>query len=350
MYRVSLFFLLLLSKIHLDFYMISAIQKNTWISWLVISLVTVIIYSGTFSYGILYNYDDDAYFSDSRISQINGEHVTAYFSDYYLGMYQPLPILSFAILLHIFPGSPEAQRAVNILIHCLNALLVLILIKKLTGNYHVANLTALFFAIHPMHVESVSWIATRSNLMYSFFFLLALILYIRWQQDRHWWKWLFMFLIFILALFCKVTAATFPLVVILVDWFIGRKTDKTTILLYLPLILVSVLFIRIGIYSSTAFGHIMELGQQYSFPERIWIIFHAVWLYMSKAIVPVCQSAIYLFPWKNGNSLPPMIMITGGFALLISAAVLVTGWKLRKKKQERPFSSGSCFSSSRSVL
>jgi tetratricopeptide (TPR) repeat protein len=64
---------------------------------------------------------------------------------------------------------------------------------------------------------------------------------------------------------------------------------------------------------------------------------------MSKAIVPVCQSAIYLFPWKNGNSLPPMIMITGGFALLISAAVLVTGWKLRKKETGKAILFGFLF-------
>jgi protein O-mannosyl-transferase len=323
--------------------MINAIPKNTWISWLFITLVTVIIYSGTISYGILYNYDDDAYFSDSRINQLSEDHVKAYFSDYYLGMYQPLPVLSFAALLHLFPGSAEAQRIANILIHCLNALLVLILVKKLTGNHHVANLTALLFAIHPMHVESVSWIATRSNLMYSFFFLLAVILYIRWQEDRHWWKWLIMLLSFLIALFCKVTAATFPLVLILVDWFMGRKFDKTTILLYLPLVLLSALFIRVGVLSSTAFGHITELGQQYTFPERLWIILHAVWLYLSKAIVPVSQSVIYLFPWKEGNSLPPVIMITGGMALIISAALLVAGWKLRKKETGRAILFGFLF-------
>ena len=330
--------------------MIYAIPKSTWFSWLFITLVTVILYSGTFSYGILNNYDDDAYFFDNRISHLSGDNIKEYFSEYYLGMYQPLPILSFAALLHLFPGSAEAQRVANILIHCLNALLVLLLIKKLTGSHHVANLTALLFAIHPMHVESVSWIATRSNLMYSFFFLLALILYIRWQQDRHWWKWLVMLLSFLLALFCKVTAATLPLVLILADWFMCRKFDKTTILLYLPLILISALFIRVGIHSSTAFGHITELGQQYTFPERIWIILHAVWLYLSKAIVPVSQSVIYLFPWKEGNSLPLMTMITGGMALIISGTLLSPAGNSGTKRQEGPFFSVSCFSSSRSVL
>jgi tetratricopeptide (TPR) repeat protein len=306
--------------------------QKTWVAWLFICAVTIAIYSGTLSYGILNNYDDDAYFSDSRISQLNAAHVKEYFSDYYLGMYQPVPVLSFAAVNSIFPGSAKTQRILQILLHCLNALLVLILVRRLSGNFWVGFLTALFFAIHPMQVESVSWLATRSNLLYSFFFLLALILYMEWQDGRRWWQWGLMFLCFAFSLFSKVTAATFPLAVILLDWFRGKKFSSSTLLPYLPLVLLSVIFIRIGIHASGAFGHITELGQTYSFPERIMILLQALWLYLVKAIVPFNQSVIYLYPWKESGTLPVSYFITGIIALLLIITLLVTGWILRKKE------------------
>lgn len=313
----------------------TSLLKNTFLSWLVITIITIIIYSGTVSYGILWNYDDDAYFNDSRISELNVPHAREYFSDYYLGMYQPLPVLSFAALLHFFPGEAAPQRISNILLHCFNALLVLLLIKKLSGNHTIAFVTALLFAIHPMHVESVSWIATRSNLMYSFFFLLSAILYVRWQENRTPLKWILMFACFLIALFCKVTAATFPLVVVLLDWFTRKKFDRITLLLYIPLVIASAVFIRAGVLSSTAFGHITELGQQYTFPDRILIILHAIWLYLFKSIIPAAQSVIYLYPWKQGNALPVIYMATGILTLVMMGIILFAGWKLRKKEQGR---------------
>jgi protein O-mannosyl-transferase len=323
--------------------MLKLVYKNTWLSWLILSAATVILYSATLSYGFLNNYDDDNYLLDSRISHLNGHNVKEYFTGYYLGMYQPLPVLSFAAILKIFPGSAGAQHAVNLLLHCLNALLVLILIKKITGNADIANLSALLFAIHPMHVESVAWIAARSNLMYSFFFLLALILYHQWQDDRRWRTWTFMLLSFILALFCKVTAATFPLLLILFDWYKAGKIEKKNALLYIPLFLLSLCFIFTGVTSSAAFGHITDMGQQYSFFQRIWIILHALWLYLSKAIFPVSQSVIYLFPWKSGNSLPSACIISGIITLVILGSLLIFGWKHRKKESGRAILFGLLF-------
>jgi protein O-mannosyl-transferase len=309
--------------------------RKSLLVWAVIAMVTIALYSTTVSFGILNNYDDDAYISDTRISQLTSGHVADYFSGYYLGMYQPLPVLSFATMLHFFPGSIEGQRILNILLHCLNIFLVLILVRKLSGSHFIGALTALVFAVHPMNVESVTWLSARSNLMYAFFFLSAMILYLRWQRHPRWWSWGAMFLVFILALFCKVTAATFPLVVILLDWFTGRKFNRSTLLFYLPLILVSLVFIRTGIRSSEAFGHITELGTQYTLTERFLILLHALWLYLYKAVVPLFQSVIYLFPWKSGNMLPQIYPVTGVAVLAILGGLLFTGWKFRKQETGR---------------
>lgn len=129
--------------------MFKKILLKTWMVWLLIAGLTVLIYSETVSFGMLNNYDDDAYFSDKRISELTSANVKTYFSDYYLGMYQPLPVLSFAFVNSISPGSMPAQRMVNILLHCINILLVLLIIKKLTGNLYIGAFTALFLRCTP---------------------------------------------------------------------------------------------------------------------------------------------------------------------------------------------------------
>lgn len=323
--------------------MIKTITGNTWVAFLILSTTILIIYSQTLSFDILYNFDDDAYMYDPSITQINGAHIKKQCSDYYLGMYQPLPVMSFSALLHFFPGSVHAQRLINILLHVLNTLLVLILIKRLTANQSVAFFTAFLFAVHPMHVESVSWMSTRSNLMYSAFFLLSLISYLQWIETRKISHWIFMFVFFLLSLFCKVTAATFPLLLPLIHWYKGKKFDKLTLFLYFPLIFLSCIFILIGIQASGAFGHISELGHQYSLPDRGLIFFNALGLYLYKAFIPTDLSAIYLYPWKPENSLLFSFVVCSILAMIVSGFIFFSGWKLRNKESGKDILFGFLF-------
>ncbi len=310
---------------------INHLQK-TWVIWLLISGLTILIYSETPSYSMLYNFDDDAYFSDNRINELNGPHVEAYFADYFLGMYQPLPVLSFAVVNQLFPGSVQAQRVLNLSLHLLNILLVLLVAKKLTGNMYVGAFTALFFAIHPMHVESVSWISTRSNLMFSAFYLGSVIAFLNFNGNRNALKWAILLSCFTFALFSKVTAVTFPGILLLIHWYQGGKFKTSTLFQFLPLFILSGVFMWIGIQASTAFGHISEMGQSYTFLQRFILFFHALWLYLYKFFIPVNQSVIYLFPFLENGGLPLAYYVTAAMALVICGIVFYTGLKLRNQQ------------------
>ncbi len=309
-----------------------SLLKNTWLSWLLIAVITILVYMGTFRYGILYNYDDDAYFQDKSIRELSMASTRNYFSGYYLGMYQPVPVLSYAVIQQLFPESVTAQRLVNFILHCLNALLVLILVSRITGNKMAGWLTALVFAVHPMHVESVTWIATRGNLTYSVFYLLTLICFYDWLQKPLNRKLILVSVFFLLALFSKVTAATLPLVMLLLAWYNGQKFNWKTVLFYLPFFVVAGIFVWVGTQASGSFGHITELKSQYSFIDRVFLILNALWLYMVKAFVPYSQSVIYLYPWKTGGMLPLSYYITGGIILVVISALFVAGWKNRKQE------------------
>ncbi len=322
---------------------VEKLLHKSWILWLLIAGLTILLYSNTVSYGMLHNFDDDAYFADPRINELNVPHVKACFSDYFLGMYQPLPVLSFAVVNHFYSKSMQPQRIMNIMIHCINIVLVLLVIKKLTGNVTIGALTALFFAIHPMHVESVSWISTRSNLMFSAFYLASILAYISWGNKHSLLKWLIIFLCFSLALFSKVTAATLPGVFLLIDWHYGRKFKLVNLFEYLPLFFLSGIFIWVGVQASSAFGHISEMGQSYSFVERMVIFMHALWLYLSKFLVPVNQTVLYLYPLKENGTLPLSFIITGILAAISSFLLIWTGLKLRKNETGRAILFGFMF-------
>ncbi|MFZ4547327.1 MAG: tetratricopeptide repeat protein [Bacteroidales bacterium] len=317
--------------------------QKTWVRWLLISVLTVLIYSETTSYGMLYNFDDDAYFSDKRISELNVGHVKEYFTDYYLGMYQPLPVLSFAVIDHLFPGSLQAQRLFNILLHSINILLVLLVIKKLTGNQYVSAFTALFFAIHPMHIESVTWISTRSNLMFSTFYLGSLFAFLHLNKNRVALKWTIILSCFAFALLSKVTAVTLPGTLLLVHWYQGRKFNTYSIFQYLPFFILSGIFIWTGIQASTAFGHITEMGQNYTFLQRFVLFFHALWLYLYKFFIPVNQSVIYLFPFLENGELSASCLISAILALVVSSAVLLIGFKMHKHQSAKDILFGFMF-------
>jgi Tfp pilus assembly protein PilF len=323
--------------------LLKTLLHKTWLIWLLIAGITLLIYSETISYGMLNNFDDDAYFSDTRISDLHAANVKMYFSDYYLGMYQPLPVLSFALVNHIAPGSMQAQRIVNLLLHCINILLVLVIIKKITGNLYIGALTAFFFAVHPMHVESVTWISTRSNLMFSAFYLGAVLVYVNWQKKHHVLKWVIIYILFALALFSKVTAVTLPAVLLLIDWYSGRKFTLASVGKYLPMFALSGIFIGVGVQASSAFGHITDMGQTYTFIERIVLFFHALWLYLVKFFIPANQSVIYLFPFKENGILPATYYTTAILALVATALIIFAGLKLRKHETGKAILFGFLF-------
>lgn len=324
-------------------YINKLITEKPGISWLFIVGVIFLIYSKSITYPILYNFDDDAYITDTRITELNIEHTKEYFSDYYLGMYQPIPVLSFAVANSLFPDSIPAQRLINILLHCFNALLVLLVVRKLSSNVWIAWLSALIFAIHPMHVESVSWLSTRSNLLYALFYLLAILFYIKYLTSIHRKFILLTFLFFVLSLFSKVTAATLPFILVLIHWYINGHFSVKNIVVFISQVLLSAVFVFIGIKASGSFGHIAELGMEYNYIERGFILLNALWVYLVKSLLPINLSAIYLFPIYNSGSIPTSYYMIGSITLIIISGLIAYGIYRIKSHNDKSFLFGILF-------
>ena len=124
------------------------------------------------------NLDDSGYIKDNPdIKSLSAKNIAAIFSSFYNANYHPFTTLSYAIEYNLFGLNAKPYHIINLLIHLLNVFMVFRLIKKISGKAEVALIVALFFAIHPMHVESVAWISERKDLLYSFFFICGLSTY-----------------------------------------------------------------------------------------------------------------------------------------------------------------------------
>ena len=173
--------------------------------------------------------DDSYYVTDNEI--IKELSVENFFDSFHTAVaknIQPLTVLSLSIDYHFWGLNASAYHIHNLILHILNSLLVFFFVYLLSKRkLFLAFLTSILFAIHPMHVEAVSWISTRSNGLYSLFYLGALISYLYYIKEEKKFKYLILtFILFIFSLFCKSMAVTLPVLLIMLDYYCKRKFCK----------------------------------------------------------------------------------------------------------------------------
>jgi protein O-mannosyl-transferase len=301
--------------------------KSKLIVLAAILAVTVILFSGNLNNEILYGWDDGEYIGDESIQNLD---VNAFFSNYYLGMYQPLAVLSLSLNYQSAGSNPAPYHTTNLLIHLINIILVFYLFHRMTKRLEVAAIVAFLFAIHPMHVEAVAWIATRSNGLYSAFYLGALLTYVVYLEKRS-TTWLLLTLIlFILSCFSKSMAVTLPVLLVFFDYFHNRKIGLKAILEKIPFFLISLIFGLVSIHAATQFGHIRNLAVEYNPGDRLVMITYSVVFYLLRAVIPVNLSAVYAYPGKTEGWLAAEYYLSVFLLFLLILAVIKAG-KSRKE-------------------
>ena len=310
--------------------------RQTLIMLFSLLALTFLVFSGNLDNEVLVGWDDGVYLEDHHVQNLSAESISHFFNSYYLGMYQPIGVLTYSINYAIHGGSAFGYQLVNLLLHLLNTFLVFVFIRRLRGNDIFALAIAALFALPPMHVEAVSWIATRSNAIYSAFFLLAGISYLKYLQSDN-TKWIFQTaLFFLLALFSKSMAISFPFLMLLLDYFSGRKIYRKVWLEKIPFFLLSLIFGIVTVKAAQSFGHIETLTQDYQAHDRILLITGSLWFYLWKMLLPVNLSAIYTYPEITDGLLP----WTYYFSVLVIAAVVFWIWRSGKLKRDLIFGFG----------
>ena len=269
------------------------------------------------------NWDDEFYVINNQL--LRGPDWIGIFSTPVVSNYHPLTIISLAINFAISGTDPSSYMVFNLLLHLANTGLVFYFILQISsGKNYVAAFTALIFAIHPMHVESVTWVSERKDLLYTLFFLLSLIQYWRFLQTEKRSKLSLCFLFFLLSLLSKPAAIILPLLLLLLDYWRGRSFNKKVVIEKIPFLLLALIFaiITVNIQSRSAITGF----DTYPVWTRFFFANYVSVTYLVRFIIPYPLSAFHPFPSPGSLGLPVLL------SSLVMLTLIAIVWVKRKNK------------------
>lgn len=297
--------------------------------WLLagILLLAAAIYSRSLSNGFIYFDDPDAVVNNPYIREITPDNLVRWFTTPVQYMYMPLASISYAIDYQLGGLDPFVYHLDNLLLHLACVVLVYRVFLLLTKQSRVALLVSLLFAVHPVNVDSVSWVAARTNLLATLFSLGALAsysLHVEAGRRRH---LLLAWLSFVLAALAKSSAVVLPVTLFLWDHLHGRRWERKLLIEKLPFFAVALLFGVLALAMRVDDPPSIHYGAG----NRALVFLYALAHYSVRLVFPWPLSANHAYPVEHGPWLPPAFYLA---PLLLVAIV----WGLRKLEVPRKVS------------
>jgi protein O-mannosyl-transferase len=306
-----------------------------------ILLLTVIVYSGAMRHDFIYQFDDDLYVTNNPdIQALTAENFGKIFTNTYVGLYLPITMATYMLEYSAFGPNPMPYHLTNLIIHLINTVLVFMLIIKIRPGTYLASIVAFVFALHPMHAESVTWISERKDVLYALFYLAGLLSWLYYIQKKTTKIYLLTIFFFILSLFSKTVAVSFPLFLVIFDWYFGRPLwSKKVILEKIPFFALSLAVGLLGIYMAGT-------ANDTSTPDIPWIyrpfiISDAVMIYIYKFIAPFKLMIYYYYPDLLAGNLPTKFYISTVALLVVFTATVF--WAVQTKTKQRDLLLGILF-------
>jgi len=273
------------------------------------------------------NYDDDDYVYENPhvLNGLTADGVIWAFTTNRSAHWHPLTWLSLMLDCQLFGLGPGRIHLINLLLHIVNTLLLFTVLKKMTGSLWPSAFVAAAFALHPMHVESVAWIAERKDVLSTFFLLLTLAAYVSYVSRPSVFRYIAALATFALGLMAKPMLVTLPFVLLLLDyWPLNRLMPQTIAAsgrqqrksapaadenptLY-RIIIEKVPFFALSVISSVITFLVMRSGGTVanidivSLNNRIANTFLSYAEYMGKMVWP--QNLAVFYPLKAEGSIP----------------------------------------------
>ncbi len=256
-----------------------------WLLALLLVLSTLAAYSPAFNAGHIV--DDREYYIDDPVMVDAKGLFTIWFrplENNKVWPYIPITRTSFWIERQLWGLDLRISHALNILIHLASAFLLWKGLRffRFPGAWWVGIL----FALHPMHVESVAWIAERKNVLVVFFYLLAMGCGLRFFKTREWRWYGLALLLFLFALLSKASAVVLPAVMIFALLWIRVPWRKMDFFLFLPFFGIGLAFAILRMWFAARFFVAASTEFSLSFVERVLIAGHVPFFYLSKYFFP----------------------------------------------------------------
>lgn len=300
---------------------------------LLITLAIFAVYGQALRFSFT-NLDDNLYITNNANVQagLSAKGIAWAFTATQASNWHPLTWLSHLLDCQLFGLNPTGHHLTNLLLHIINSLLLMTLLIKLTGSLRRSALVAALFALHPLHVESVAWIAERKDVLSTCFLFITLITYARYVEHTSIKRYLAVALAYGLGLMAKPMLVTLPIMLLLLDyWPLHRaKTNSISEWLRLireklPLFGLSAASCLITYFAQHRGGAVVSLTD-YNLSIRVANALVAYAVYIKKFFWPMELTAYYPHP---GNTIPQWQVISAAiFLLLITAMVLTRARKL----------------------
>lgn len=302
-----------------------------------LTAITFGAYVGAFDNAFV-QWDDPLYVEDNPL--VLQKRYDALSRGVFVDNYHPLTMYSYTLNVSE-PLSPRSFIVTNVVLHTLNTCLVFWLSFLLSRRrLVVAFLAALFFGIHPMHVESVAWVSERKDVLYVFFLLGGAITYWRYLEKRTLAGLGLTFALFLLSCLSKGMAVVFPVLMVLLDYWKRRPIiERRAILEKIPFFATALFFglMAVNAQSGGDFHGLLIREGLRAVPETMpFSTFHRIMfstyghlMYVWKLFVPVHLAALYPYPETLSEANHPKYL----FALLFFlATIALAAWNARKTR------------------
>lgn len=320
---------------------------------LLLVVVTLALYNPVSRNGFV-NFDDDRYVTDNPQVRagLRSSTISWAFTTLDLANWHPLTWLSHALDCQLFQLNPVGHHYTSLLLHASNALLLFLILQWFTGYTARSLMVAALFAVHPLNVESVAWVAERKNVLCMLFFLLALAAYGWYVRQPTVARYLAVALLFAMGLMSKPMVITLPIVLLLLDyWPLGRTHFSANVesrdeasprfaastqpvwrlcLEKVPLLLLSAGSAIVTMLAQRAGGAVLT-SAEHSPLLRLENVIVCYVLYIKKAFWPSHLAALYPYPhtlpaWQVAASALFLVAVTCAVLKYREHRYLVVGW------------------------
>jgi len=294
-------------------------------------IITFFTYRGSLDNPFMTVWDDQMHVTENPlITSSEGLDLKEFFIPNRQHLYHPLTMLSFALEYKIAGPDAAVFHFTNLFLHLCNIILAFWFILLLTKRKEIALVAAFFVALHPMNVETVAWISERKGLLYGFFYLMSLIAYLKFSEQNRWRFYILSLLLFAFALLSKPTAVTLPAVLLLVDYFRGRKFNGTTLTEKIPFLLFAILAALVPFLYQKSTGDITDMSISYTIVDRLFFACYALGFYVLNFVAPFNLSILYYLPVKTNGFLPLVYYFSPLFVAGLAWSVFVTYRKYKE--------------------
>ena len=317
-----------------------------WLAALLLLAATISTYLPATKHEFI-NYDDQFYVTSN--AQVQGgltwENIRWAFTHPVVGNWHPLTMLSHMLDCQMFGLKPWGHHLTSVLLHGINTVLVFLLLHRLTGSMGRSWMVAALFGLHPLHVESVAWVAERKDVLSAFFGLLCLLAYAEYaraspRQDqkskieyRASIAYLMALVFFALGLMSKAMLVTVPCVLLLLDyWPLNRwQPSRLRWILFekIPFFFLAAIM-SVVTYAVQHKDGMMQSMSQLPFGDRLGNAVVSYDRYLGKAFWPDNLCVFYPHPghWPLMTVLAALLglVVVTGLVLWRQIPSLMVGW------------------------